>query len=135
RMQAGQGQRGIKLGGTPTPTPADGAPGVVATEARPELVMQTGHALRIDGLAFSPDGRLCATGSKDATVRLWETATGRELRKLTGHTAWVKAVAYSRDGQMLASASSDGAIKLWEVGTGRELKTLTGSGGINAVAF
>src|SRR5437763_14544438 len=85
RMQTGQGQRGIELGVTPTPTPADGAPGVVATEARPELVMQTGHALRIDGLAFSPDGRLCATGSKDATVRLWETATGRELRKLTGH--------------------------------------------------
>src|SRR5919199_1675841 len=90
KMQTGQ--RGIKLGGTPTPTPADGATGTVATEARPELVMQTGHALRIDGLAFSPDGRLCATSSKDATVRLWETSTGRELRKLTGHTAWVKAV-------------------------------------------
>src|SRR4051794_19824932 len=88
RMQPAQEQRGIKLGVTPTPTPADGTPGVIATEARPELVMQTGHAMRVDGLAFSPDGQLCATGSKDNTVRLWETATGRELRKLVGHTAW-----------------------------------------------
>src|SRR5205085_10534866 len=116
----GQGERGLKLGATPAPTPEGGETTAASgKEARPELVMQTGHALRVDGLAFSPDGHLFASSSKHATVRSWETATGRDLRKLVGHTAWIKAVAFSADGNMLASASIDGTIKGWDVATGR----------------
>ncbi|MDX6271747.1 MAG: hypothetical protein QOD28_2970 [Acidobacteriota bacterium] len=102
---------------------------------RPELVLQTGHAMRVDGLAFSPDARLLASGSKDNTVRLWDVERASELRKLAGHTAWVKAVAFSPDGRTLASGSVDGVVKLWDVMTGRELKTMMGGGSINALAF
>src|SRR4028119_1242760 len=80
--------------------------------SRPELVLQTGHAMRVDGLAFRPDARLLATGSKDSTVRLWDVERAFELRKLSGHTAWIKAVAFSPDGKLLASASVDGVVKL-----------------------
>src|SRR5207248_7509599 len=65
-------------------------------------------------LAFSPDGRLLAGGLADITrpdqpgeVRLWDSRTGREVRRLRGHTLGVLGVAFSPDGQTLASASGD----------------------------
>jgi WD40 repeat protein len=102
---------------------------------RPELVLQTGHAMRVDGLAFSPDGRLLASGSADNTLKLWDTSSKREVRTLAGHTAGIKAVAFRPDGEWLASGGIDGSLKLWEVATGHELRSLGGNGSISSVAF
>jgi serine/threonine protein kinase len=86
----------------------------------------TGHSDSVRSVVYSPDGRYLATGSVDKTIKIWEVATGKQLRTLTGHSDTVSSVAYSPDGRYLASGSNDKTIKIWEVATGKQLRTLTG---------
>ncbi|HBB94070.1 MAG TPA: hypothetical protein DC054_01650 [Blastocatellia bacterium] len=103
---------------------------------RPELVLQTGHSLGVNCLAFGPDGKWLASGGSDNSIKIWQVATGRELRALTGHPAPIKSLATSPDGQWLASGSNDGTVKVWNVSTGRELYSLpVQASSIEALAF
>ena len=70
-------------------------------------------------LCVSPDGRWIATGGKDQTIKLWDVATGEEVRTLTGHANIVECVCFSPDGLQIASGSDNGVIKLWDAESGR----------------
>ncbi|MCA8950482.1 MAG: TIR domain-containing protein [Planctomycetes bacterium] len=63
--------------------------------------------------AWSPDGKSIAAPDKDASVRIWDPASGRPASKLQ-ERRWVNAVAWSRDGTKLVAAS-DGELSLWDV--------------------
>ena len=78
-------------------------------------VSLTGHTDVVRSVAFSPDGRLLASGScgryesdrgcVQGEIKLWEVASGSLVRTLSGHTSWVNSVAFSPDGRLLASGS------------------------------
>lgn len=65
-------------------------------------------------MAWSPDGRVLATGDKAHRIRLWDQS-GESLGVLTDHTGTVLALAFSPDGRFLLSGGADKAVLLWEV--------------------
>ena len=87
-------------------------------------------------VAFSPDGKLVASGSHDTRIRIWNVETGQQLQKLQGHTDWVNCIAFSPDSKFLASGSDDTTLRIWDVETGEQIQELTDeTGPVHSVAF
>jgi WD40 repeat protein len=104
-------------------------------------------------LAFSPDGRVLASGD-GGVVHLWDSATGAERRRLVGHQGTVHCLAFSPDGRTLASGAVEGlqyvgqdvvvakrspgdrVLRLWDVTGGSPAGEVVGhEDGIETVAF
>ncbi|HQP25667.1 MAG TPA: PDZ domain-containing protein, partial [Smithellaceae bacterium] len=81
---------------------------------------------------FSPDEKLIISGGGDKLVKIWDVATGKELKRLAGHEDDISAVSFSPDGRYALSAGGrswskkDCTIRLWDVVTGKEIKKFTG---------
>jgi WD40 repeat protein len=71
-----------------------------------------GHSGDVQALAFAPDGRLLASASSDNTVRIWNTATGDELREIRQRSP-AFAVSFSADGSKLVLGDADGTVQIW----------------------
>ncbi|MCI0456517.1 MAG: protein kinase [Gemmataceae bacterium] len=116
----------------------------------------TGHTGEVWNVAFSPVGGLLASASSGydklrqgelGEVKIWDVATGQELRTLPGHKAAVTSVAFSPDGKRLAAGTrvfvrsredlpAEVEVKVWEVATGEVLQTLkVQSARVTSLAF
>ncbi|MDE0427260.1 MAG: cohesin domain-containing protein [Candidatus Poribacteria bacterium] len=93
-----------------------------------------GHRDAVFSVAFSPDGKMLASGG-DRTIKLWNAVTGSLIRRLIGHKYQVYSVAFSPDGKILASGSQDDTIKLWDIATGKPINTLREYSSLYSVAF
>ena len=93
--------------------------------------MLRGHQGWVFSVAFSADGKTLASGGgpqilmpegkkRKHGVRLWNAATGQELRQFAGHRGAVGGLAFLAEGKILASISADSTIRFWEIATGKE---------------
>lgn len=105
----------------PTPTPAISQQNPVA--------QLSGHTGKVLSIAFSPDGRLLASGSVDNTLRLWRVEDWTLLRTMSGHAFPVLKFGFSPSGAMLATGSTDGLLRIWQLSNGSLYKTLSGHAG------
>ena len=94
-----------------------------------EINLLSAHTEYVKSVAFSPDGKVFATGSGDKTIMLWDTDTGKHKTTLIKHEGTVTSVAFSPGGNILASGSYDDTVQLWDIHAGKPLKTLRGHEG------
>jgi WD40 repeat protein len=100
-----------------------------------------GHTEIVYAVAFSPDGKTVLSGSFDKSLKLWETATGKEIKTFAGpqgHQNLVLSVAYGHDGRFVASGAADNTAKIWDTekaGSEPPVKNLAHANLVDAVAF
>lgn len=87
-------------------------------------------------VSFSPDGKFVASACQnDYSAKIWDAATGKELKTLRGHRDILISAAYSPDGRRLITGSRDGTVKVWDATTGDELLTLRAGSPVTGVVF
>ncbi len=89
---------------------------------RGATIIYRGHSDNVFTVAWSPDGKYIASGSRDKTVRVWDVATGEDYFIYRGHNKCVLSAAWSPGhGAYIASGDTGGIVQVWEAFTGSSI--------------
>lgn len=106
----------------------------------PSLMQILAHFDGVVSVGFSSDGSRIVSSSVDASIRIWDVASGERLRLMysptEGHGLSVNSVAFSPDGTKVVSASYDGTVRIWDTTTKAQvLQRTMPFGWANSVCF
>ncbi len=93
------------------------------------------HLDAVGAVAFSPDGLMLASGSKDKTIQIWDLATGKSIRTFEGDSSTIWSVAFDSNGGRLATGTGFWRVMLWDLKTGQLIRTLDHAASVWSVAI
>jgi len=93
------------------------------------------HSDAVGAVAFSPDGLMLASGSKDKTIQIWDLATGKSIRTFPGDSSTIWSVAFDAKGTKLATGTGFWRVMLWDLKTGQVTRSLDHTASVWSVAF
>jgi WD40 repeat protein/serine/threonine protein kinase len=93
------------------------------------------HSDPVGAVAFSPDGLMLASGSKDKTIQIWDLATGKSIRTFGGDSSTIWSVAFDSNGTKLATGTGFWRVMLWDLKTGQVIRSLDHTASVWSVAF
>ncbi|MEG3848573.1 protein kinase [Microcoleus sp. herbarium19] len=93
------------------------------------------HSDAVGSVAFSPDGLMLASGSKDKTIQIWDLATGKSIRTFPGDSSTIWSVAFDSNGTKLATGTGFWRVMLWDLKTGQATRTLDHTASVWSVAL
>lgn len=117
---------------------APGPDPFAGTSTQPgQLRTLTGHELWVETVAWSPDGKLVASGAGDTTVRVWNPDTGEQVQLLHDFNGGIAQVAWSPDSKYLALVANmpRNQVQIWDAATWSRVHAWTSQREVSSVAW
>ncbi|MDF1666119.1 MAG: protein kinase, partial [Planctomycetota bacterium] len=108
--------------------PGDNVPVVLDANTGKLILKLEGHNSNVPCVAVTRDSRICLTVGFDRTMRVWDLATGKQL-KLLRHELALNAVAVSPNGLYGASSGGDFVLRVWDLASEKIIATFPGHRG------
>ncbi|MEZ4938009.1 MAG: caspase family protein [Crocinitomicaceae bacterium] len=86
-----------------------------------KVIIQTGHAGKINSLALNPEGTKMYSAGKDSKIVLWDIKTGKQEGEVVAHQGAINKIEFLND-SILVSCSDDKTVKLWNAASLKEIK-------------